>query len=79
MNDLFAESLCDVFHFECWARHSGEGDLKMSATATADGSLGTMRAPSKPLMFLEMRAITEFGAFLGALPMLSLAPRGDGH
>jgi hypothetical protein len=79
MNDLFAESLCDVFHFECWARHSGEGDLKMSATATADGSLGTMRAPSKTLMFLEMRAITEFGAFLGALPMLSLAPRGDGH
>ena len=30
-------------------------------------------------MFLEGRAISEFGAFLGALPLLSLAPRGDGH
>ena len=31
------------------------------------------------LMLLEGRAIPEFGAFLGALPLLSLAPRGDGH
>ena len=30
-------------------------------------------------MFLEGRAINEFGAFLGALPLLSRAPRGDGH
>jgi predicted alpha/beta hydrolase family esterase len=30
-------------------------------------------------MFLEGRAIHELGAFLGALPLLSLAPRGDGH
>ena len=30
-------------------------------------------------MLLEGRAIPEFGAFLGALPLLSLAPRGDGH
>src|SRR5260370_31663177 len=30
-------------------------------------------------MFLEGRAIHEFGAFIGALPLLSLAPRGDGH
>jgi pimeloyl-ACP methyl ester carboxylesterase len=30
-------------------------------------------------MFLEGRALNEFGAFLGALPLLSLAPRGDGH
>ncbi len=30
-------------------------------------------------MFLEGRAISELGAFLGALPLLSLAPRGDGH
>ena len=30
-------------------------------------------------MFLEGRAIHEFGAFLGALPLLSLASRGDGH
>jgi len=30
-------------------------------------------------MFLEGRAFHEFGAFLGVLPLLSLAPRGDGH
>jgi dienelactone hydrolase len=45
----------------------------MSATAQ------TMHAPSKTLMLLEGRAIHEFGAFLGALPLLSLAPKGDGH
>ena len=45
----------------------------MSATAQ------TLRPPSRTLMFLEGRAIHEFGAFLGALPLLTLAPRGDGH
>src|SRR5258707_2452188 len=45
----------------------------MSATAQ------TLRPPSKTLMFLEGRAIHEFGAFIGALPLLSLARRGDGH
>ncbi len=45
----------------------------MSATAQ------TMRPPSRTLMFLEGRAISELGAFLGALPLLSLAPKGDGH
>src|SRR6202163_1365538 len=39
----------------------------------------TLRPPSRALMFLEGRALHEFGAFLGALPLLSLAPRGDGH
>src|SRR3954453_16764376 len=39
----------------------------------------TLRAPSKTLMMLEGRAIHEFGAFLGALPLLALAPMGDGH
>jgi hypothetical protein len=39
----------------------------------------THAPPSKTLMFLEGRAIHELGAFLGALPLLSLAPRGDGH
>jgi pimeloyl-ACP methyl ester carboxylesterase len=39
----------------------------------------TLSPPSKALMFLEGRAISELGAFLGALPLLSLAPRGDGH
>lgn len=39
----------------------------------------TLRPPSRALLFLETRAIQEFGAFLGALPLLSLAPRGDGH
>ena len=45
----------------------------MSATAQR------LRPPSRTLMFLEGRAIPELGAFLGALPLLSLAPRGDGH
>jgi pimeloyl-ACP methyl ester carboxylesterase len=39
----------------------------------------TLSPPSKTLMFMEGRAISELGAFLGALPLLSLAPRGDGH
>src|SRR6201997_4164741 len=39
----------------------------------------TLRPPSRTLMFLEGRAINELGAFLGALPLLSLAPSGDGH
>jgi pimeloyl-ACP methyl ester carboxylesterase len=43
------------------------------------GAAQTLRPPSRTLMFLEGRAIHEFGAFLGALPLLSLAPRGDGH
>ena len=38
-----------------------------------------LRPPSRTLMFLEGRALSELGAFLGALPLLSLAPRGDGH
>jgi len=42
-------------------------------------SAQTLRPPSRTLMLLEGRAIHEFGAFLGALPLLSLAPRGDGH
>jgi hypothetical protein len=45
----------------------------MSATAQ------TLRPPSRTLMFLEGRAISELGAFVGALPLLSMAPRGDGH
>src|ERR1700710_1735674 len=39
----------------------------------------TLSPPSRALMFMEGRALHEFGAFLGALPLLSLAPRGDGH
>src|SRR6476661_4820887 len=39
----------------------------------------TLRPPSKTLMLLEGRAFHELGAFLGALPLLSLAPNGDGH
>ncbi|TKW78591.1 MAG: alpha/beta hydrolase, partial [Bradyrhizobium icense] len=39
----------------------------------------TLRPPSRTLMFLEGRALPELGAFLGALPLLGLAPRGDGH
>src|SRR6201985_1960862 len=39
----------------------------------------TLRPPSRTLMFLEGRAVHEFGAFRGAWRCLCLAPRGDGH
>ncbi|MGX9392839.1 esterase/lipase family protein [Nitrobacteraceae bacterium UC4446_H13] len=45
----------------------------MSATVQS------LAPPSKLLVLLEGRALSELGAFLGALPLLSLAPRGDGH
>lgn len=38
-----------------------------------------MRPPSRTLMLLEGRALSELGAYFGALPLLNLAPRGDGH
>src|SRR3982074_307946 len=44
-------------------------------TATAQ----PLRPPSRTVRFLEGRAVSELGAFLGALPLLSLAPKGDGH
>jgi pimeloyl-ACP methyl ester carboxylesterase len=46
----------------------------MSATAVQPP-----RPPSKILMFLEGRALSEFGAFLSAIPLLSLTAKGDGH
>jgi pimeloyl-ACP methyl ester carboxylesterase len=39
----------------------------------------TLRPPSRTMMLLEGRALPELGAFLGALPLLGLAPHGDGH
>lgn len=39
----------------------------------------TLPPPSRMLMMLEARFLHEFGAFFGALPLLSLAPWGDGH
>jgi pimeloyl-ACP methyl ester carboxylesterase len=39
----------------------------------------TLPPPSKALLLLELRALHEFGAFLGSLPMLALTPHGDGH
>jgi pimeloyl-ACP methyl ester carboxylesterase len=38
-----------------------------------------MRPPSRTLLFLEGRALWELGAFVGSLPLLNSAPRGDGH
>jgi hypothetical protein len=38
-----------------------------------------MRPPSRALLFLEGRALWELGAFVGSLPLLHAAPRGDGH
>jgi pimeloyl-ACP methyl ester carboxylesterase len=39
----------------------------------------TISPPSKALLMLEGRAVQEFGAFLAGLPLLRLAPRGDGR
>ena len=39
----------------------------------------TLCPPSKSLMLLEGRTLHELGAFLGALPLLSLSPKCDGH
>jgi pimeloyl-ACP methyl ester carboxylesterase len=44
-----------------------------------NANVQAIRPPSRALMLLEGRALPEFGAFLGSLPLLSLAPRGDGH
>lgn len=45
----------------------------MSATVEA------LSPPSKTLMLLEGRAVSEFGAFWLMRPWLSATPRGDGH
>jgi pimeloyl-ACP methyl ester carboxylesterase len=42
-------------------------------------ALKAIDPPSVINLLLETRAIHEFGALLGTLPLLSLAPRGDGH
>ncbi len=39
----------------------------------------TIPPPSKVLLILEGRAIYEFGALLASLPLLRLAPKGDGR
>ncbi|TBR21449.1 MAG: alpha/beta fold hydrolase, partial [Reyranella sp.] len=44
-------------------------------TAVADA----LSPPSRTLLFLEARALQEFGAFMLLRPWLSAAPRGDGH
>jgi uncharacterized membrane-anchored protein YjiN (DUF445 family) len=44
-------------------------------TATTEA----IRPPSRTLLFMEGRALWELGAFVGSLPLLNAAPRGDGH
>src|SRR6516165_9936189 len=64
-----------LFHFARLPRcrdHARKGD-SMSVAAQ------TLRPPSRTLMLLEGRAIHELAAFIGAVPLLRLAPRGDGH
>jgi pimeloyl-ACP methyl ester carboxylesterase len=39
----------------------------------------TMQPPSPLLLLLEGRSLWELGAFVAAYPLLSAAPRGDGH
>src|SRR5258705_391393 len=68
------------FASSCWSigrLPKLKGPILKGATMSATAQ--TLRPPSRALMLLEGRAIHELGAFLGALPLLSLAPRGDGH
>src|SRR6476646_3527443 len=68
------------FASSCWSigrLPKLKGPILKGATMSATAQ--TLRPPSRTLMFLEGRAIPELGAFLGALPLLSLAPHGDGH
>src|SRR5246127_1317668 len=44
-----------------------------------DRALDPSKPPSRLLLALEVRGILEFQAFFAALPLLRLAPRGDGH
>ena len=41
--------------------------------------LGLLRSPGWLRLALEMRAGWEYGASIAATPLLSMAPRGDGH
>ncbi len=40
---------------------------------------GAMKPPSKLLLLAELRVFSEFAMGLAALPVLSAAPKGDGH
>lgn len=44
-------------------------------TAATDNA----KPPSRLLLLLEGRALWELGAFLAAMPLLRMIPRGDGH
>jgi len=44
-------------------------------TATTENA----KPPSRLLMLLEGRALWELGGFFAAMPLLRMAPRGDGH
>jgi pimeloyl-ACP methyl ester carboxylesterase len=39
----------------------------------------TLAPPSRTLLLLEGRALSELGAFFGMRPLLAMSPRGDGH
>jgi pimeloyl-ACP methyl ester carboxylesterase len=44
-----------------------------------DGEVSTAERDVHPGFLNELRAVPEFAAFVAALPLLQLAPRGDGH
>ena len=39
----------------------------------------TIQPPSRIMLLFEARALHELASFTGALPLLNIAPRGDGH
>ena len=42
-------------------------------------AVGAIKPPSKLLLLAELRVFNEFALGLAALPVLSMAPKGDGH
>ena len=44
-----------------------------------DTVIDRLGAPSRQLLWLELRGIWELHAFFAAYPLLRRAPRGDGH
>jgi pimeloyl-ACP methyl ester carboxylesterase len=65
------QTIWNVKPGRAFALHKPEASMYSSEQSIAP--------PSKLLMLMELRALNEFGAFLGALPLLSFAPAGDGH
>ena len=60
-------------------RSANEEGKDTMNTITRDALPAAVQPPSRLLQLLEGRALWEFGATLSVWPLLSMAPKGDGH